>query len=325
MRVLIALVRPSDRTPTAADRAAVVAAWDKVHTFYDQASYSRTNVQVDITTGWRELDGTEADFLDGDNIEWAQVSRMSAQAAQGAVDEGFNLNNYAMMATCCNLGSFIRAWGGFSTQNFSYVNAAATPPININLSVDHDLSEIAISQAANWGRCAHEFGHNVVSAPSFTGEGTATLGEDIYSSDLIDGGEATARFFDMMGSHDEHPLFSGYHMEKLGYYNAPNIQTLNWDRNPFTQEFDVVAHGLTEDATARLHLVKIKVSDGLMYYVQVRQRPGATAQVFDENIPLGGASEPGRRDRHPGDQRYPQYQSADPVHHPDASGRSHAA
>jgi len=293
VRVLVALVRPSDRTPTAAERAAVVTAWSNVHTFYDQASYSRTNVQVDITTNWHVLDGTEADFLDGDNIEWAQVSRMSAQAAKGAVDEGFNLNNYAMMATCCNLGSFIRAWGGFSTQNFSYVNAAATPPININLSVDHDLSEIAISQSANWGRCAHEFGHNVVSAPTFSGEGTATLGEDIYASDLIDPSEATARFFDIMGSHDEHPLFSGYHMEKLGYYNAPNIQTLNWDRNPFTQEFDVVAHGLAEDTTARLHLVKIKVSDGLMYYVQVRQRPGATAQIFDENIPLGGASNQG--------------------------------
>lgn len=294
IRVLVALVTPTDRAPSAAERAMVAAAWDNVRTFYDQASYGRTDVQIDITTGWRELDGTSADFLEGDNIEWAQVGRMTAQAAQGAVDEGFNLNDYAMMATVCSLGTFIRAWGNFGAQNFSYTNADATPPININLTADHELSLIAISQSANWGRCAHEFGHNVVSAPSFAGEGTGTLGEDIYSSDLVDGDAATARLFDMMGSHDTHPLFSGYHMEKLGYYTASNIAQLNWDRNPFSQEVDIVAHALAEDGTAsRVHLVKIKVSDGLSYYIQVRQRPGATTQVYDDSIPLGGAPNQG--------------------------------
>ena len=198
-----------------------------------------------------------------------------------------------MMATVCSLSTGIRAWGGWSRQNFAYTNAAATPPININLSADHEINLIAIGQNANWGRCAHEFGHNVVSAPTFAGDGTATLGEDVYASDLVDGSAATARQFDMMGSHDTHPLFSGYHLEKLGYYTAANIQQLTWDRNPFSQEFDVVAHGLAEDATGRVHLIKIKVADGLSDYVQVRQRPGATAQIFDDSIPLGGAPNQG--------------------------------
>ena len=35
-----------------------------------------------------------------------------------------------------------------------------------------------------------------------------------------------------MGKHDTHPIFTGYHLEKLGYYTAANIQTLMWDRNP---------------------------------------------------------------------------------------------
>lgn len=296
VRILVALARPSDRVVGGSERATVQAAWDNVRTFYEQASYGRTDVQIDITTNWQVLDGTEADFIndDGDNLENSLLDRITAQAAQGAVNEGFDLDNYAMLATVCSLGTNIRAWGGWSRTNLSYVNAAAMPPLNINLTIDHPLNMIAIGQNANWGRCAHEFGHNVVSAPSFTGEGTGTLGEDIYASDLIDGGAATARLFDMMGSHDTHPLFSGYHMEKLGYYTAANIKQLDWDRNPFSQEFDVVAHGLSEDASAgRVHLLKIRVSSGLSYFVQVRQRPGATTQLFDDSIPLGGASNQG--------------------------------
>ena len=32
---------------------------------------------------------------------------------------------------------------------------------------------------ANWGRAAHEFGHNLV-------DGGLVLGEDVYASDLVD-------------------------------------------------------------------------------------------------------------------------------------------
>lgn len=295
VRVLVALVTPNDRTPGAGERATVVNAWNNVTTFYNQASYGRTNVQVDVMTDWAELDGSEADFLNdsNDNIDWGQIDRLTAQAAQAAVNEGFDLDDYAMMACVCSLGVFIRAWGGWSRQNFSYINIGVFPPIIINLSADHQINLIAISQDADWGRCAHEFGHNVVSAPSFTGDGTATLGEDVYGSDLVDSSAATAAAFEMMGSHDTHPLFSGYHMEKLGYYDPANIQTLNWDRNPFSGEFDIAAHALSEDNSAALHLLKIKIAQGLHYYVQVRQQPGPTAQIFDDSIPLAGAANQG--------------------------------
>ena len=289
IRILVALCRPSDRTPTAAHRATVVDAWENVRLFYEQASYGRTDVQIDIMTGWTALDGTEADFIEDSNIKNSLLDRVIAQAVRGAVDEGFDVDNYTMIATVCNLAGFIRAWGNFSDQNFTYINPAATPPININISADHEISLMVVSQSADWGRCAHEFGHNVVSAPSFLGEGSGTLGEDIYSSDLVDGSAATAQNFDMMGAHDTHPLFSGYHMEKLGYYNAANIQQLDWNRNPFSTEIDVVAHALSEDGGPRVHLVKVKVTNGLSYYIQVRQRPGTTDQIFDDNIPTGGA------------------------------------
>jgi hypothetical protein len=94
-----------------------------------------------------------------------------------------------------------------------------------------------------------------------------------------------------MGAHDTHPLFSGFHLDKLNYYQPANITEISWNRNPFARTFDIVAHGLTEDTDPnRIHLLKIKVSDALTYLVEVRQRPGATTQVFDDQIPLGAAA-----------------------------------
>jgi len=300
IRVLVALVTPNDLIPTAAARTTVVNTWSNVITYYNQASYGKTVVQVDVTTNWKMLDGTQADFVSAaqNNIDSAQLGRVMAFAAQGAVDEGLQLNDYAMMASVMFLnGGFIRAWGGWSQQNFAYNNGL--PPgdpnrVDINQTADHQINLIAIQETANWGRCAHEFGHNVVSAPSFQGDGTATLGEDVYSSDLVDPAAATAQSFEIMGNHDTHPLFSGFHLDKLSYYSAGKIKQLTWDRNPFLQEFDVVAHALAEDTTvSRFHLIKIKVADGLHYFVQVRQRPGMTAQLYDDSIPLAGAPNQG--------------------------------
>ena len=302
IHVLVALVQPNDTAPpnAATARTAIVDTWNKVKTYYDQASYGRTKVQFDVLTNWAMLDGTLDDFLNtnGDNFDGGQLDRLTAQAAQAAVNEGFSLDNYQMMAvTMFAGGTFLRAIGGWSKQNFAYSNGL--PPgdpnrIDINITAAGTVNLLAIGEIANWGRAAHEFGHNIVSAPSFTGDGTATLGEDVYGSDLVDPNAATAAPFDLMGSHDSHPLFSGFHLEKLGYYNAANIHELQWDRNPFSQDFDVVAHGLAENGVAgRFHLLKIKVAAGLAFYVQVRQRPGATTQVFDDSIPLNGASNQG--------------------------------
>jgi hypothetical protein len=298
IRVLVALVTPNDLAPTAAARNTLTNAWNEVVTYYNQASYGKTVVQVDITTNWKIIDAPQADLLSNNNIDQADLPRVMAFAAQGAVDEGFNLDNYAMMAAVMFLnGGFIRAWGGWSQQNFSYNNGlpAGDPNrVDINLTADHQVNLIAIQETANWGRCAHEFGHNIVSAPSFQGDGSATLGEDVYDSDLVDPAAATAQSFELMGDHDTHPLFSGFHLDKLGYYSTAKIKQLTWDRNPFSQEFDVVAHGLAEDNSAsRFHLIKIKIADGLHFYVQVRQRPGTTTQVYDENIPLAGAPNQG--------------------------------
>ena len=304
LRVLVVLLQANDRSPpnAATTRTDVSTTWASVTEYYKQASYDKTKVQVDVTTAFATLDGTFADFVEApggeENIRNAQLDRLTAQAAKAAQDDGKDLNNYVMMA--CVLytgGTFIRAWGGWSKQNFAYNNGKPVGDparIDINITLTNAINLIAIQHSADWGRCAHEFGHNIVSAPSFSGDGSATLGEDVYSSDLVDGSAATAADFEIMGHHDSHPLFSGYHLDKLGYYDPANVHELTWDRNPFTQDFEVIAHGLAQDVTAnRFHLLKIKVTDGLHYYVQVRQRPGTTAQRFDDSIPVAAAANAG--------------------------------
>ncbi len=299
MKVLVSLVNPSDVVPTNPTNARndVVNKWSSVHTFYDQASFGTLDVQIDVTTGWNSLLKNKAYYLDAsiNNIKQSVLPQLMAEAAQAAVDDGKNMDNYGMMAVVLFLnGQFIRAWGGWSQQNFNYTDAASST--NINISANHQVNLLAIQESANWGRFAHETGHNLVSAPSFQMGtiGTATLGEDVYSSDLVDPADATAQKFEMMGDHDSHPLFSGYHMDKLGYFSGSNIVDLQWDRNAFSQDIDVVAHGLTKNTVVgRCHLVRIKVADGLYYYIEVRQRPGTTTQVFDDNIPIGTAPNQG--------------------------------
>ena len=299
--VLVVLVNPTDRTPGAGVRNTIVTAWGNVHTFYEQASYARLDVDVDVTANWHTVTGTFNDYVttaasdpDAPNIRPGVLDRLTAEAAQAAVNEGFDLDDYDVMVCVLFLnGTFIRAWGGWSSNNFSYNDGAGT---NINITVDHQLNLIAISETADWGRCAHELGHNIVSVPAglTASPGAAILKEDVYASDLVDPTVATATSFDMMGEHDDHPLFSAYYMSKLGYYQASNILNLQWDRNAFNQEYEVVAHGLTENAAAaRYHLIKLHVGDGLYYYIEARQRPGTTTQVFDPQIPLNGAPQQG--------------------------------
>jgi len=299
LRVLVVLVNPADTVPAnpVNARNEVVNRWGTVHTYYDQASYATLDLQADVTTGWSTLLKDRAYYLDAsiNNVKQSVLDQLTAEAAQAAVNDGRNLDNYGMMAVVLFLnGGFIRAWGGWSKQNFNYTDAPSGT--NINITANHQVNLLVIQESANWGRFAHEAAHNIVSAPSFHAGtiGTATLGEDVYSSDLVDPAAASAQSFELMGDHDRHPLFSAYHMDKLGYFSGSDIIDLQWDRNAFSRDIDIVAHGLTKNTVVgRCHLVRIRVADGLYYYIEVRQRPGTTTQVFDDNIPIGTAPNQG--------------------------------
>jgi IPT/TIG domain len=303
IRVLVVMLNATDQVPAnpTAVRNGVVTRWNNVRTYYQQASYNRTDVQFDVTN-FAPLNSVLSTFVDPNpptqNIIPDQLVRITAIGAQAAQSQGFTLNNYQMI--CCVVftnGAFVRAWGDRESSHFLYDNKLPVGNPNrvkIDISTNHAIKLLWINESADWGRFAHEFGHNVVSAPTASGDGSATLREDVYGSDLVDPSAATAQDFELMGKHDSHPLFTGYHLEKLGYYNAPNIRTLNWDRNPNSQTIDIVAHGLSEDGDPnRVHIVKVKVSDALTYYVEVRQRPGRTTQVFDDSIPFGASTNQG--------------------------------
>jgi hypothetical protein len=304
--ILVALVNPSDEVPAAGSTARqdVVDSWATVQTYYDQASFGDKALDPDILPAWATLSGDTDDYCDfvtEKNIRQAVLPRLFAEAAQACVDAGYDLNDYDLLAVTLYLnGQFIRAWGGGERQNFSYDPPGGT---TISITLDQPINTLAIQESADWGRLAHEVGHNFVSAPASlpqveTESGSAVFGEDVYDTALVDPNAATAEFFELMGDHDSHPLFSAYHMEKLGWYRPDNpahdqdIRNLTWDRNAFSQDFEIVAHGGMRNTVAgRYHAIKIKVAAGLFYYLEVRQRPGTV--VFDDEIPIGTAPEQG--------------------------------
>lgn len=287
-RILVVACHPADAAPPnpASDRQAIVDTFDQVNDFYTQASYGRLAVQVEVTTFVPLLRDTDYYHRDNGgrgypNIDLAVLDQLMAECAQGAVNQGLDLDDYqVLVASVFMPGRAVRAWGGWSRSNFAYNDGAGT---SIDITTTHPLSLIAQRHDADWGRAAHEFGHALI-------DGGLVLPEDVYGSDLVDTGEASAENFEMMGNHDTHPLFSGFLMHQLGWYTGANIRELNWDRNPFSQEFDLVAHGTAENTDpARCHLLRIRVTEGLSYFVEVRQRPDAASpagQVFDAHIPL---------------------------------------
>lgn len=284
VQVLVANCYATDTVPAnqAATRTAIMTEFDNSITYYDEVSYGRTTLDLDYTN-WIQLGGEFDDYVDAsiDNIDNPDgLNRIVAEAAQGAVDQGLDLDDYVAMAVVLYLdGGFIRAWGGWSSSNFSYSDADTS----INLTTSEPLGLMAIGDNADWGRFAHEVAHNFIDAG-------AVLGEDIYRSDLIDPAVASAHNFDLMGNHDSHPGFSAHFMHQLGYWNASNVIEVGWDRNAFSESYTLQAHGSVENgAGSRAHAVRIDVGGGLYYYIEARERNGAPTNtlIFDTQIPVG--------------------------------------
>jgi hypothetical protein len=292
-RILVVNCYPTDLVPPnfSTARQDVVDIFSDVTQFYDQASYSALDVQVDVTDHVALIEDAayyhrETGDVGYPNIDEDVLAQLYAECAQGATDQGFNLNNYVVMVAAVYLpGLEVRAWGGGSQTSFAYNDGSIT----INITTSQPIGLIAQRHDADWGRAAHEFAHNML-------DPGLQLGEDVYGSDLVDSSEATAADFAMMGNHDSHPLFSSHNIAQLGWYSGAKVLDIPWDRNPYSEEFEVVAHGLSENGDpSRYHLISITVAEGLKYWIEVRQRPGTTAQVFDEMIPLpmGGSPDGG--------------------------------
>jgi hypothetical protein len=145
-------------------------------------------------------------------------------------------------------------------------------------------SHTAPDQRTTWGRKAHEVGH------WFKGwgvNGTEVM-PDIYTEWYEDGTVLTgnAEFWDMAGQVDPGPLFSGHQADALRLFDPPKIARRTWSPSaaPVPETFEIAAHSASEAGGSRIHLLELKVSDSLSYYVEVRQKPGA--YIFDAQIPV---------------------------------------
>ncbi len=146
-RVLVVLVNPTDSVPPdpAAARTTVVNTFANVHTFYDQVSYGTLDVQVDVTNFVALVDNADHYHRPNGapgypNIDEAVIDQFTAEAAQGAVDQGFDLDDYSVMAVLAYLpGLRVRAWGGWAQQNFAFNGVRTGDQPGRGQPVEHDL------------------------------------------------------------------------------------------------------------------------------------------------------------------------------------------
>ncbi len=327
-KILIVFARPADINAEDLAPVGTTAMNDIIqksvnaNTFFQQASYNKTSVSFSTTPDWVTLSQnrdfycwTQADidrkqaFLD--------ALMLDPSSTQEQIDNATNeLNNAKNSNRKLQEPNFLwaealigakAAVADFDTYT-DYLLIVAGPSLrgqccwvetgyhaeSTRLGLDFDIDFPSpkggtyVAQQADWGRIAHELSHFFA-------------GGDIYGESFADGStvEGNASQFCLMGSHDSHPLYIGSNFDKrLHYFNentsTGNIHYLQWGSvADLNQTFNIVAHAVNEDPTGNnlKHLIRLKVSDGLNYYVEVRQKPDPAAgagsdYIFDTNIPL---------------------------------------
>jgi hypothetical protein len=308
LRTLIVLCHPADRVPTDlhALRDDTREKFESVRTYYRQASYDRLRLDPTVSTTWCRLDSNLED------LSGAAVPPQAADyAAREALGETSTLEErQAYLADFTLIISLLytndeRSFHPFPLEEgelLQYTN----PDEDINIELHNESSlwtVLLLDETQSWDVWAHEIGHCMVSMPAeeiVPHDGgqpvgpwrwAAIIGEDLYPLHGVPM-EASAARFDLMGSHRFRPLFSAYYMEQLGYYDPTvNISYRSREELPeLDEEFEVVAHGVSENVdTSRHHLVKLQVAPGLLYYIEVRQRPDPDdpdSQLFDPELPV---------------------------------------
>jgi hypothetical protein len=306
IKVLVSLVFPTDKKEgaTPAAQVAIQKTWAEVARFYSEASFGRKKIEATVT-GWRPLTGDSTLYITnkkeeaGPNIkdDHGTLMRLCSEAAQAALDQGYRLEDYRILVAVIFLdgnrenGKSMGVVRGFSDRS-AYRFKCADPAIDIDPGGD-PMGIIAVDEQADWARCAHELGHFLVVAPTRPENPSAPAAfdaEDLYD-DREGCADSSAAGFDLMGFCPDRPLFSGFHMELLGFFPGEKIRTILWDSETYSAEYNVAAHVAPSEMPGGddwYHLLKICVSDSLMYYVETRQRsPGRAVQTFDPSIEIG--------------------------------------
>lgn len=309
--VLVVLCSPNDKAPTdgglstADERQRQIDVFQSlVNPAFRQMSYQATDFSFDFTD-WLELPDSDDDYF------WRQADIDAAQAAlddlpedateeeldeakaaleaaqdnrnlmqrskdlyhdalEAAIDAGFDLSAYVGVMVCVATDHL----RGQASGRWSEV----TDSDDDTITLDHPTYLWVISYNAHWGRRIHELAHAVAS-------------RDLYGDTGI---IATASPWDMMGSHNRMPLFSGHNIvDRLDWYtdvedvpdpSDSNVLRLRWTDAPDHDETYLLrAHGPGQDTTGEVYnVIRLEVFPGLTYHVEVRQEPAA--------IPAGLAS-----------------------------------
>ena len=274
-RMLVVVGVPNDQTATATLQQDIIDLFQNVSTYYDQVSYGKRTIRVDVSTPIGLANPASyyqrASGKGYPNIDKARLGELFSECASGVQSAmpAFDANDYDVMCACPFMPGFsVRGWGNIDSNDYP-------------IGTTNVVGLITLSTAADWGRAAHETGHFIIDGPK-----VGIVEEDIYSSDGVSPEEASAQQFDLMGNHDSHPMFSAYFMDQQGWYESNNVLSLNWSSARFSRDVDVVAHGGSENTdSSRFHVIKIKIAEGLHYFVEVRQKPLPNTILYDTNIP----------------------------------------
>ena len=282
----------------------VELAWTNVALYYKQVSYSTLNIKCTISNFY-PLSGKVTDYItldqDASNVDQNKnvQERLFCEAAQMVSEDdnvmgNYDLNHFDIMACVIYLdvdggNQSIRGCGDMVLTNFSYDHGN----VCVNIPLSSPIYLLVVDEHASWKLCAHELGHCLIVAPTLPDGGVETepqQTEDIYADQDV--AVVSAFEMDLMGNEKHGPLFSGYFMEQLGYYSEDDksIQRIDWADEKYDKTYKVAAHGLKDNGDDELdpdvyHLLKIYVSEGLSYYVEVRQKGADLTQVFDGNVP----------------------------------------
>lgn len=308
IKVLVSLVFPTDKAvgATIEARDDIIRLWDDVARFYDQASFGMKKIEATVSN-WHSLKDDAKAYVTnkveecGPNIrnDGEVLAQFAAEAAQAAFQDVPSLDEFQILACIINLdgneenGVAMGPLRGYSDRSaFRFKSERAG--IDISLKAG-PLGIIALDEQADWGRCAHELGHFLLTVPTKTDNPlvpAAFNAEDLYD-DPDECADSSATGFDLMGHHDDTPLFSGYNMEQLGFYPQDRIAEIGRNKGDGTWDYYVTAHGMSPDEIPNeikewYYLLKIPVSDSLIYYVETRQRSKSPyPQVFDPSINVG--------------------------------------
>lgn len=261
------------------DVARAQAGVDGAQAALDAVLADPSATQADIDAAQAALDAKQAalqqaqdsqGFLQQPDFLWAEAL-LGAEAALGASFDDFG-DHFLVLA-----GPFLRGSCCWVTTGFHAESTNPALPLG-PFDIDFPAPRGGTWMAENGmpGRMAHELSHFFA------------------SGDLYDG---SAGAFDLMGFHDSRPLYSGYNQHLRGDWvdrgAGGNVVELEWGSTPdHDQTYELVAHSKTQNPTGDSvrQLIRLKVGDGLSYFVEVRQKPdpGASAEsdfAFDGSLP----------------------------------------